>query len=465
MKLKLSRKQNLTLKALDHPQIVDILLGGGAGGAKSITIGIWMTLQCRNYSGIRIGLGRKELQRLKQTSLYTLLYEVHPLLGVKESEYNYNDQKARVTYINGSVIQCVDLAPSPRDPEYDSFGSLNFTHTVIEEAGEIVKKARDIFHSRKNRFKNEEYNIVGKSITTCNPSDNFLKQDYFKPYEKLCEINNIKGHQFWPYGEVVVDGVRKVGYRGFIQSLVKDNPFAPKNYIEVLKMLPDAERKRLLDGDWNFTATDKMIFPPLVISRATSSTVKAGSRYIGVDIADTGADNIVMTLGEEDMLVDQKLIKVDKTKAIGEQIALEIIKYAQQNGVNPYDVGIDGVGVGASTRDFLRARGWFVRIFIAGSASQLPTFNNLRSEIIYTMGQDMDQSKFKIYEKMPTYEKFIDQLKPHEYTTEERLIKVTVKDKIKEKLGESPDYAESGYIAYWVRKGGADPKRNANRIG
>lgn len=461
MNLKLSRKQEITLKALDHPQIVDILLGGGAGGAKSITIGLWMTLQCRNYPGIRIGLGRKELTRLKQTSLYTLLYEVHPLLGVTNSEYAYNDQKARVSYINGSVIQCIDLAPSPRDPDYDSFGSLNFTHTVIEEAGEIVKKARDIFHSRKNRFKNEEYNIVGKSITTCNPSDNFLKSDYYKPYEK----QGGGSHQFWPHGEVIVNGERKIGYRGFIQSLVKDNPFAPKNYVEVLKMLPPAEKKRLHDGDWNFTLTDKMIFPPLVLDRATTDIVKPGKRYIGVDIADTGADNIIMTLGEEDTLVDQKSIVVDKEQAIGEQIALAIIKYAQQNGVNPFDIGIDGVGVGASTRDFLRSRGWFVRIFIAGAGSLLQTFNNIRSEVIYTMGQEMDQGKFKIYRKMPTYDTLIDQLKPHEYTTEERLIKVTPKDKIKEQLGVSPDYAESAYITYWVRRGVSDPKRNANRVG
>ena len=77
MKIKLSRKQILFLKLLDDPQIVDILFGGGAGGAKSLTVCLWMILECRNYPGIRIGLGRKELTRLKQTTLVTLLNEAH----------------------------------------------------------------------------------------------------------------------------------------------------------------------------------------------------------------------------------------------------------------------------------------------------------------------------------------------------------------------------------------------------
>ena len=28
----------------------------------------------------------------------------------------------------------------PSDPDYDRFGSLNFTHVVVEESGEVVKK-------------------------------------------------------------------------------------------------------------------------------------------------------------------------------------------------------------------------------------------------------------------------------------------------------------------------------------
>lgn len=143
MRLKLSQTQNLALNLLNDPTITDLLPGGGAGGAKSVLVCIWMVLQCRDYAGIRIGLGREELVRLKRTTVITLLTKAHGYIGVKPHEFVYNEQKGVITYRNGSQIQLVDLAWHPSDPEYHTFGSLEFTHTVIEEAGEVRKQAVD----------------------------------------------------------------------------------------------------------------------------------------------------------------------------------------------------------------------------------------------------------------------------------------------------------------------------------
>ena len=126
--LKLSRKQKLALELLDDPQVVELDYGGAAGGAKSWTVCLWMILQCRQYPGIRIGLGRREMVRLKQTTLVTLLREVHPILGIKEGEYKYQGQNNSITYANESMIQMFDLAYQPSDPDYDTLGSLNLTH-------------------------------------------------------------------------------------------------------------------------------------------------------------------------------------------------------------------------------------------------------------------------------------------------------------------------------------------------
>lgn len=459
MRLKLSPKQILALQLLEDPTIVDMLFGGGAGGAKTLTVCLWMLIQCRNYPGIRIGLGRKELTKLKTTTIHLLLNEAHPLMGVKSGEFKYNDQRGSVKYINGSEIHLTELARLPSDPEYDRFGSLNLTHTVIEEAGEVPKKARDVFISRKNRYKNNEYNIVGKSITTCNPSINYLKSEYYKPYKDL----GAGSYQKWKYGHVVVDGVRKVAYRAFIQSLAKDNPFIPPNYVEVLRKLPMAERKRLLEGNWEFKDSDKMVFPSTKIDRAIAELAIKGKRSIGVDISDTGADNTILTLIESGIIVTQKKIIVDISEAIGEQIALEIIKFAQQNGIGAKDVGIDGVGVGASTRDFLRSKGWMVRVFIAGAHSD-KNFKNIRGEVIWGMGEAMDDGRVKIHKDLETMEILREQLMAHEYSTEERVILINSKMKIKESLGVSPDYAESAYIAFWVQFGDNNPKTNKNRI-
>lgn len=462
MALKLSEKQKLFFDICDNQQFVDLLLGGGAGGGKSLTVCLWILLQCRNYPGIRIGLGRKEISRLKQTTLVTLLREVHPRLGVKQGEFKYNEQKNTIEYINRSSILLVDLAPEPSDPNYDKFGSLNLTHTVIEEIGEVTKKARDVFTSRKNRYLNKEYGLVGKSIATCNPSQNFVKTEYYNPYKALGGGE----YQKWEYGDVFIDGEKKTAYRAFLRSLVTDNPFIDQNYIESLRHLPDAERKRLLEGNWDFEDSDKMIFKPTMLDRNLTDIIPDGEKYIGVDIADTGSDCTILSLIEGGVLSEQIKITVNKEEPIGEQIALEIIKFAQQHGFEPKDakrIGIDGIGVGASTRDFLRSKGWNVYLFLAGSASQ-NSFRNIRGEAIWTMMEKMDKNEFRIHNRLTTWEILRSQLMAHEYSTEERTILVKSKQKIKEVLGVSPDYAESAYIAFWVAFGNNDVRKNANRI-
>lgn len=455
----LSEKQELGMEILNDPTVVDILWGGGAGSGKTFMVCLWMVIQCRNKKGIRIGLGRKELKRLKDTTVFTLLNEVHPLLGINDHEFVYREQQGVIRYLNGSTIHLVDLARMPSDPDYDRFGSLNFTHVVIEEGGEIVKKARDIIISRKNRYLNKKYGIVGKSITTCNPSQNYLKAEYYKPYKELGNGS----YQKWKYGEVEIEGKTKTAYRAFIQSLAKDNPFLPQNYINVLRQLPNAERKRLLEGNWDFSEDDSMLFPSRIIDRVVVSKLETGNRFIGVDIGDTGSDPTIMSLIEENILVDQKQVVVNKDESIGDQIALEVVKYAQQNNVDPKNIGIDAIGVGASCRDFLRKRGWRVREFIAGSSSS-DNFRNIRGEAIYNLSQAMDKEEFKIYSGITTLGLLREELMAHEYTTEERVILIKSKKDIKEVLGRSPDHAESLYIAHWVSKANNDPRFNTNRV-
>lgn len=461
-KIILSQRQRLALDLFEDQRVVDLLFGGGAGGGKTILVCAWIILQCRNYPGIRIGLGRKELTRLKQTTVVTLLREAHALMGVKPGEFFYSDHKSTVTYINGSIVQLIDLAPLPSDPNFDRFGSLNFTHTVIEEVGEVARRAKDVFTSRKNRFMNAEYNIVGKSIATCNPAQSYVKTEYYKPYKELGGGE----YQKWEYGNVEINGVMQPAYRAFIRSLATDNPYLPLNYIEVLRKLPDAERKRLLEGNWDFEDNDAMIFKSTTIDRCLVDAVISGEKYIGADIADTGSDQTIFTLIEGDTIVEQREINVDKNEAIGEQIALELIKYAQQNGLdsaNAKNIGVDTLGVGASTRDFMRSKGWRINDFIAGAAST-SNFKNLRGETIYGMGQALDQGKLKIFSRLKTLDKLREQLMAHEYTTEERTIVVKSKKTIKETLGRSPDHAESAYIAFWCSQGKRDPKRDTSRI-
>lgn len=461
MPLKLSQTQNLALTLLNDPQVTDLLFGGGAGGAKTVLVCIWMVLECRNYAGIRIGLGREELVRLKQTTVVTLLSKAHGYLGVSPNEFVYNEQKGVITYINGSQIQLVDLAWHPSDPNYDTFGSLEFTHVVVEEAGEVRKKAVDVLGSRKNRFMNTEYGIVGKTVLTCNPSQNFVRKEYYEPYKAL----GMGWYQKWPNGQVELPtGEIVESYRAFIRSLAADNPFISRNYIEELRRKPLAERKRLLQGDWDYEESDFMLFTDLILDRALRSTVEPGHKFLGVDIADGGKDATQAGVVENDVLTEIIPIPIDKMSQVdpAEQTALGIIKIAQQRGINPHDVGIDGVGVGAGTRVALRNKGWNIQVFIAGAAATQPGYGCLRDEQYWGLHEDMEAGRFGVYVGCPQLTELREELKPHEYANDNKVIRVTPKSpgrgaaagkSIKEILGRSPDRADCAVIGRWVSKG------------
>jgi hypothetical protein len=430
---------------------------------------MWAVIQCRNYEGIAIGLGRKSLKSLRQTTLVTLLTKVHPALGVREGDFKFNGQDNYVEYINGSKIILIDMAHAPTDPDYDRFGSLELTHVIVEEVGEAVKKAVDVLTSRKNRMMNKEYGIVGKTIMTCNPTQNFVRQEYYKPYEEL----GMGRVQHWERGEVIMPETeeRRPAYRAFVRSSVYDNPFADANYIETLKNLPPQERRRLLEGDWAYADDDDTLFPSLLMDRATTyefAHSEKFDKYIGVDVADKGKDDTIVTLIESGVITVQKALYIpprepgeDDDRPISYLYADELIKFAQQNGFTAAQakrIAIEGNGVGVGMRDAMRIRGWYISLYEATSKT--------RSQAYYDAKLDMDAGELKMIHGLDDGE-LRRQLAAHTYDMPDQVPVVIKKDKLKIILGRSPDNADSAIIANWIRRGGAavhDPKRNQSRI-
>lgn len=464
--ISISAKQALAFDLLNDPQVVELDYGGSAGGAKSWTVALWIVLECRKYPGIRIGLGRKEMVRLKQTTLVTILREVHPILGIKEGEYSFNGSSNSIMYQNGSEVQLFDLAFQPSDPDYDTLGSLNLTHVVIEEIGEIREKAKDVFGSRKDRYLNQQYGITGKLVMTQNPSQNFTRKQFYNPYHALGGGE----YQKWKIGDVYVKGERMDAYRVFIKSLPTDNPFLSKNYIETLKRLPTKERKRLYEGNWDYADDDDSLFQSELLDRATVYNFRDNfnenpKKYIGVDVADKGKDKTIVSLIVDGILVKQQRLIVDTTgeKPISYLYALELIKFAQMNGMTIHqakNIAIEGNGIGVGMRDAMRVIGWFILIYTATSQS--------RSQGYYNYHLDMDSGEAKISNELSTMEELRRQLMTHTYEMNDKLEPVVLnKKKIKEILGYSPDEADSAMIANWARRaanGYGNPLNDQSRI-
>lgn len=479
MQVEFSERQALAYELLENPAVVDTLFGGGAGGGKTLLVTAWAALQCRKYPGIRIGVGRKEISNLRKTTIYTLLHETHQLLNITKDDYKYHAiMDPRIIYKNGSEIIFIDLAYAPQDPDFDRLGSLNLTHAIIEELGEVMKKAKDVMFSRKGRWKNDVYNIVGKGIGTCNPSTNFLRQEYYDKYIKA------GGGQFatWPLkndnGEQIYvtlpNGKRIEAHQAFIKSLVTDNPFIPVNYIENLKSLPLAERKRLLEGNWDYYQDASTLFKRSNFIRANANPETDKVGYAGCDPS-RGGDDCTFSYMLGNNLRDLTKIQIPSSVVDkGGYVAEKFIRWCLDRKVPASRAAVDIIGIGESVGDSCNRLGFTIQRFNAGSKQGVrtlddtkdygdaridqegrkgvPLFDNIKSQNYYDMAQAANTGEITFDPNLDHYDELCSQLEAHGYTTKERLIIVDKKDVVKTRLGKSPDLAEAFQAAYWVSK-------------
>ncbi len=404
-----------------------------------------ISLAAKKYPGTRWGLARKELKSLKQTTLATLISKVHRSLGISENDYKLNLLDSTLEYTNGSQILLLDLTAKPSDPEMESLGSLELTGAFVDEVGEVNKKAFVTLSSRVNRWLNKEYGITGKVVASCNPSPGFVRQDYYDKYEELGGGRIQK----WKSGKVWVNGEKIDAYSTYIRSTVLDNPFIDENYIEGLKRLPPQEKKRLLDGDWNYLDEDDSLFPMALVDKMMVYEVPENedgkfNKYIGVDPSDSGKDDTVFTLVEEGVITKQLEVKSPQGKddAIGFYIAGKLIQFAEKNGFSKpiaRNILVEGNGIGASLRDAMRVMGWNIQVYMA----TLQT----RNDGYYEFMVNADEGKIKILNTVIEAGTLLRQLTAHRYDLDTGKPRVTKKKELRQVLGRSPDHADSAMIA------------------
>ena len=466
----ISAKQQQFLELLKDPSINELLVGGAAGGSKTVSMCLGIIHLAKEFPGVRIFVGRKTLKSLKQSTVNTLLNKVHPMMGIGYSKYAMHFSDMTLDYNNGSKIIFGELDTIPSDEDFARFGSLEIDIAFIDEAGEITLKAKNAIKSRVGRgVMSSDYGIPGKIILSCNPSINFLRQEYYDPFTQL----GGGGFQKWKIGQTEVNDKKIDTYRAFLRMDAYDNPFLPKTYIDNLKTLPDRERKRLLEGDWNYADDESSLFRSGLLDKATvfqtSTEPNPLKKFIGVDLSDSGKDKTIFSLIEDGILISQKASTVqmnwekDSKLPMGRLITDELVEFAQRNGIDQRlasHIAVEINGVGASVRDFLRDRGWQITEYTATHKS--------RSENYYNLMLDMDSGDVKIYNEIFDVDALKRELSAHSYTMEGQVPNVVKKDKIKLVLGHSPDRADSFMIANHARRLAEhpelDPHTNRNRI-
>ena len=412
----LTPKQSTAWEYLMDKTTTTVLYGGSAGGGKSMLAAVWLTTMCLQYDGIRTLLGRTVLSTLKQTSLNTL-FEVFNMMGLKnDNHYNYNAHSNIITFFNKSEIILKDLESKPSDPNFDSLAGLEITCAVLEEASQITSTAYNIVRSRL-RYKLNEYNLIGKILMTANPGQNWLKKEFY--------IKSLNG--------TLPDDLK------FVPALPLDNPFLPSSYIQMLQTLPHQQRRRLLDGDWDYLDDDDALFNFDLISNSQflMSPNATNRKYMSIDVSRFGADRSVIMIWIGSVVVECIVYK----KLDLEQLTSNIKELMDKHGIDRTSVVVDSDGVGGGVADAIKGVN-----FVNNSTPLFKqNFANLKTQCYYKLSDMIKEGKISINILDPViFEQLTQELLAVKLKDMDKDNKIAIqsKDEMKKILGVSPDLSD-----------------------
>lgn len=415
--INLTKRQSIAWKLLFDDKTTEIVYGGSAGGGKSFLSTLWLATLCIKYPGIRCLLGRTVLATLKQTSLNTL-FEVLKMMDLKGDEhYVYNGQSNIITFYNKSEIVLKDLEYKPSDPNFDSLGGLEITAAVIEEAAQITSLAYSIVKSRI-RYKLNQYNLIPKIFLTLNPANTWVKKDFYLPWIQ----NNLESN------------------KAFVPALPLDNPHLPDSYIQMLKELPPQQRRRLLEGDWDYLEDSDSLFKFDSISESIYKLVPnpQDKVYISLDVARFGDDRSVAVVWKGLVVLEMYVYRKLSTTDLATEIRGLIASY----GVHPHNVIVDSDGVGGGIADILKGTN-----FINNSKPlHNQNFTNLKSQCYVKLADMLNEGKISINVNDP---QLIDELTQEllaiklKDLDKDNKVGVQSKEEMKRTLGKSPDLSDA----------------------
>jgi len=419
----MSPKQRQAYNHLNDDITEELLFGGGAGGGKSEFGVSAIIMFAFKYPGCRSFMGRKELKRLKLTTLKSFS-DVCRKWGIKQGiHYKINWQDSVISWLNGSETYLLDLDFMPSDPDYERFGSYEFTFGFIDEAGEVRSKCKDVLRSRI-RYKLDQFGLIVKLLMSCNPTKNFLYGDFYKPSKE---------------GTLLP-------YRQFVPALAKDNPWCPKAYVDsLLKISDKATRERLAFGNWEFDDDPaKLMEYDAILDIFTNKAEASDDKYLSCDVARFGNDRTVIAIWQ-----GLKCIKIySYSKLSTDQVVAKIKGFEESHQIRRSHVVVDEDGVGGGVVDHLPGCVGFVNNSspIKSKTSNWENYSNLKTQCYFELARLVNEGKIEIEEISAEDREFLiaelEQVKQKNIDKEGKLAIIS-KDEVKEHLGRSPDISDT----------------------
>ena len=429
-----NEKQFQACEAWADDSINEIYYGGAKYGGKSF-LGINLIFSdAFIYPGTHYFIARKELTDLIKFTLPSI-YEVFEIWGVTKNYYSFNGKTNIFELYNGSRVYLLYAKHMPSDPLFERFGSMQMTRGWIEEGGEFVENMYNNLKISIGRWKNKDYNLTGKLLTTCNPKKNYIYRNVYKPSKE----NKLKKNFM------------------FIKALIYDNKLASKEYIKNLEeTLKGSARQRLLLGDWEYDDDDNALIDNYdkILDIFTNDFIKDGKKCIICDAARFGSNRAITGVFLGLKLIDFDILDKSKTTDISRKIKEFQRKYKISNTLTLVDS--DGVGGGVvdevgcigfvnnlrpikqtqKIKSEEKTEGW--------QLSKQPNYDNLKSQCAFLLADKINNGAVEIDNIISTEEKdmIVEEFELLIRQEDDRQMKLITKDEMKEKIGRSPDWLD-----------------------
>lgn len=199
-----------------------IMTGGAMNGGKTIAVLVTLTVLCALYPGSRWVIYRKDLGKLKETTIPSMERIVE---GLSQWQWD-KGSPYKLKYYNGSEIWFIG-ENIDRDPDLNDILGLEINGCVLEQCEELSEQLFLKIQSRIGRNKIEKM-PTPLIFLTVNPTQYWPKKYFYELWRKR-ELKT-------PYY--------------FVNALTKHNSFVSEEEWKMYENFDDDYKRQMIEGDW-----------------------------------------------------------------------------------------------------------------------------------------------------------------------------------------------------------------------
>lgn len=416
------------------------LFGGAKGGGKSV--GGARIFQCdiSNYRNGIFVVMRKNYTVLRNTTMRTFEKFFDPDLV-------RNKVHTKWFCVNGNQIWFW-AADQTRDPNYEKTRGLEATEIMFDEASEGSQELYEVLPSLLRQPATDldsRHEWLGNIYMTSNPvpGSNYLKRHFIDPRTK-----------------------KRDGQHNFIQSLPDENTLLPGGYMDkAFGTMNTALLRMLRYGDWDVEESEFQIIPTSDFTEVCWSDI-VPSRIVaaGIDIG-LGRPDLTVVYTADEVGHTRRHVIISEYDTVKQVTALRGICAEVSN--NGGEVWIDAGSVGKGVADKL-AHEFGDRVIVPVSFGESPReeaevttqmpYADKRAQLYFWAREDLAAAAALSREgHMPNVtleynDELDEEIENTYFIPVDGKLRIEPKDRIKERIGRSPDDADAFVLCNAARR-------------